>query len=136
MVFRTGIAYTARKYDGTLKEKIPFRGYFTMISFLVAVVGFIIIATYFGMARKEVKLGAGSLFIINYGLYLILFLFDTLFIDAFVLGYWRPGFLHLSEERGRESMKEHLRKSLPVGMGFGVLISSLATLVAYFAFMS
>jgi hypothetical protein len=70
--------------------------------------------------------------VLNLTLYLILFVFDTAFIDGFVLGYWRPGFLHLSEDMGRESMRAHITRSLPVGILFGLFIAALSTAISFF----
>lgn len=131
-VFRSGVVYASRKKDGTLKEEMPLRGYVAMFSTLLAIVGFLVTANYLGLARKHVSVGFGTLFVLNLTLYLILFVFDTVFIDGFVLGYWRPGFLHLSEDMGRESMKEHITRSIPVGILFGLLIAGLSTAISCF----
>ncbi len=34
LAFRTGIVFTARNEEGSLKEKFPLRGYLAMIGFL------------------------------------------------------------------------------------------------------
>ena len=135
VVFRSGVVYTSRKEDGTLKEKVPIRGYLTMAAFLLVIVGFLVLANYLSLARANISLGFGGLFLLNFTLYLILFLFDTLVIDWLVLAYWRPGFLKLSDQMGRESMREHITRSIPMGTGFGLLISSLSTVISFFAFM-
>ena len=101
-----------------------------MALFLLTVVAFIVIADCLGLAKNGISIGAVNLFILNYCLYIILFLFDTLFIDGFVLGTWQPKFLKLSEEIGGESMRKHMMKSIPIGAGFGILITFLATLIA------
>jgi len=131
-VFRSGFVYASRKRDGALKREMPLRGYLAMFSTLLAIVGFLVTANHLGLARKHVSVGFGSLFALNFTLYLILFLFDTVFIDGFVLGYWRPGFLHLSEDMGREAMREHITRSIPVGILFGLFIAGLSTAISYF----
>ena len=128
--FRSGLVYTARNEDGLLKDRIPLGGYLVMALFLLTVVAFIVIADCLGLAKNGISIGAVNLFILNYCLYIILFLFDTLFIDGFVLGTWQPKFLKLSEEIGGESMRKHMMKSIPIGAGFGILITFLATLIA------
>ena len=55
--------------------------------------------------------------------------------DGLVLAYWRPGFLRLSGELGKKSMKEHIVKSLPVGTILGLLLATLVTTISYFWFM-
>jgi hypothetical protein len=134
-VFRSGAVYTSRKEDGTLKEKVPLRGYLTMGAFLLIIVGFLVLANYLSLARTNVSLGFGGLFLLNMALYLILFLFDTLIIDGFVLAYWRPGFLNLSDQMGHESMREHIIRSIPVGTVFGLLISGLSTVISFLTIM-
>jgi hypothetical protein len=134
-VFRSGLAYAARRRDGTLKEKIPLRGYVSMASFLLAVVGFFLAANYFGLARNAIRPGFWTLLALNYGLYLILFLFDTVFIDGIVLALWRPGFLRLPEEIGSESMRVHILRSLPVGLVFGALLAAVGTVFSHYVIM-
>jgi hypothetical protein len=131
-VFRSGIVYASRKEDGTLKEHIPWRGIVAMATFLVAIVGFFVAANTVGLALKGISVDFIPLFLLNLAHYLILFLFDTFFIDAFVLGYWQPDFLKLSEQMGRESMREHILVSLPVGTVFGIFLAGLSTVISYF----
>jgi len=136
LVFRTRIVYTAREEDGSLKEKIPLRGYLTSGIFLLCIVGFLVLANYLGLFRKGIQLSFGALYTLNLTLYLILFLFDTIVIDGFVLGYWRPAFLQLSEAMGWTSMKEHMLKSIPVGIIIGFIIALFSTLISFYLLMS
>lgn len=135
-VFRTGIVYSAREEDGLLKEKIPLRGYLTSGIFLLCIVGFLVLANYFGIFRKGIQLSFMAFYTLNLTLYLILFLFDTIVIDGFVLGYWRPAFLQLPEAMGWTSMKEHMLKSIPVGIIFGLIIALLSSLISFYLLMS
>jgi hypothetical protein len=122
-VFRSGLIYTSRNKDGLLKEKIPLAGYLTSGGFLVLIVVFLVAANYFSLFQNRFTFNFWSLFAQNFSLYLILFLFDSLVIDGFVLGYWRPGFLRIPDAMGQESMREHILKSIPVGILFGLIIS-------------
>lgn len=133
-VFKSGIVYTSRNEDGKLKDKIPIKGYITMALFLLAIVGFFVLANYLGLGRNETSLGFLTLFLLNLGLYLLLFLFDTFFIDWLVLVIWRPEFLHLSDQLGRESMREHIIKSIPISMAFGIAISGLSSAISFLSF--
>jgi hypothetical protein len=133
-VFRADLVYLSRKENGTLKDRIPIRGYLLMLAFLLVVIGFLVTANYFGIFRKPFEISFMGLFGLNLMLYLILFIYDTAFIDGFVLGYWRPGFLNLSDEMSGQSMGEHIIKSIPVGLVFGLLLSGVSTLISYFAF--
>jgi hypothetical protein len=131
-MFKSGLVYSARKADGTLKDKIPLRGYLVIAAFLLSIVAFLVVANFLGLAKHPVHLAFPSLFGMNFGLYIILFLFDTLFIDGFMLGTWRPGFLHLPVEMGRESMREHMTKSIPVGILSGLIIAALSSVISFY----
>ena len=132
IVFRTGIVYTSRTEKGTLKERIPLSGYLNMVIFLLGIVGFQIVANYFGLAREELEVTFLSLFLLNFGHYLILFLFDTAVIDGLVLSVWRPRFLQLPGAIGRESMKKHILLSIPIGMLAGIGLTAVSTALSYF----
>jgi hypothetical protein len=134
-VFRSGVVYTTRNEDGLLKEKIPLRGYLTPAVFLLCIVGFLVMANYFGLARQNFRLNFGPLYLLNLVLYLILFLFDTIVIDGLVLGYWRPEFLRLPNAMGWDSMKVHIIKSIPVGAFFGLMIALLSTTISFYTMM-
>ena len=131
-VFRTGIVYTARKKDGTLKKRIPPSGYLNMLILLLGIVGFQVVANYLGLVRKAVEISFFPLFLLNFGHYLILFIFDTVVIDGLVLSVWRPGFLQLSDAIGAESMKKHILLSIPVGTVAGIGLTVISTVVSYF----
>lgn len=131
-VFRSGVVYTSRNEDGLLKEKIPPEGYLTAGLFLLSIVGFMVLANFFGLVRQNYQLSFSALYLINLVLYLLLFLFDTIVIDGLVLGYWRPAILQLPEAIGWVSMKVHIIKSLPVGAFFGLMVSLVSTSISYF----
>ena len=133
-IFRTGIVYTTRKADGTLKERIPLLGYVNMLAFLLAIVGLQILANYFGVARAGLRVSFTSLFLLNFGHYLVLFMFDTVVKEGLVHAVWRPGFLRLSDAMGGESMKRHILISIPVGAMAGLGLAALSTVVSYFVF--
>ena len=134
-VFRSGVVYNTRNEDGLLKEKIPLRGYLTSGLFVLSIVGFLVLANYFGLVRQNLQLSFAALYVLNLLLYLILFLFDTIVIDGLVLGYWRPTFLQLPEAMGWESMKVHIIKSIPVGAFFGLIISLVSTVISHYIFI-
>jgi hypothetical protein len=129
-VFRSGLVYAARKPDGTLKDQVPLSGRLAMGSFIVIIIGFLVCANMLGLDGIEKGASFWTLFFLNYALYAILFSFDTFFIDAFVLGFWRPKFLKVPEEMGRESMKQHILKSIPVGLVVGVVLAGLSTWIS------
>jgi hypothetical protein len=134
IVFRTGIVFTARNEDGTLKEQIPPSGYLNMMILLVFIVGFQVMANYVGLARRNYTIDLLPLFLLNFGHYLVLFIFDTAVIDGWVLGVWRPAFLHLPAVMGGESMWKHILKSIPVGLVSGLVLASLSTVLSFSLF--
>ena len=134
--FRTGLVYTARKSDGTLKDEIPFGGKLAMMIIPFSYAFFQLFSNYMGLVQEGIFLSFGYLFTLNYSLYLILFVFDTFFIDSFVLTSWRPAFLHLPNEMGKESMKKHVLISIPIGLLIGVILTFLNTTVSYILWMN
>ena len=134
-VFRSGLVYSARRPDGTLKTSIPLLGLAVMSAFLLSIVAFFVLANYLGLAGRRASVGFGGLFFLNLALYLILFAFDTLLIDGFVLARWRPRFLHLPEQMGRASMREHVRRSIPIGLVAGLLLVGLSATLSFFLFI-
>ena len=103
-VFVSGIVYSSRNEDGLLKELIPLAGYLTSGGFLILVVLFLVTAINFGLYQAGYQMNFWGFYALNLVLYLILFLFDTLVIDGFVIGYWLPAFLKLAVSMGAESM--------------------------------
>ena len=131
-VFRTGIVYTARKQDGTLKEEIPPSGYLNMLILLISIVGFQCLANYLGLVRESITIGFWALFLLNFSHFLILLLLDSLVIDGLVIALWRPQFLNLPDTMGRESMKKHILASIPVGTVAGIVLAMVSTTISYF----
>ena len=131
IVFRTGLVYTARKDDGTLKDEVPFSGQLNMLALLVAIVGLQVLANYVGIARPGYGMRLLSLYLLNFVHYLILFVYDTVVIDGFVLAVWRPEFLQIPEAMGGESMMRHIVQSLPIGLVAGVALSAFSTAISF-----
>jgi len=131
LAFRTGMVWAARDPEGTLKERIPFKGYLAMLAIPLGVVSLQTSANYFGLPTQ---VGFLALFMLNFGHYLILFVYDTVVIDGLVLSMWQPNFLRLPDAVGWESMKEHIKLSIPIGTAAGAGLAVLSTLISYFAF--
>jgi len=136
VAFRTGIVFAARKEDGTLKKRIPLRGRLAMLIVPLGIVGLQVVANYFGLARKALEISFSSLFLLNLGYYLILFIFDSVVIDGLVLSVWRPAFLRLPDAIGRESMKRHILLSIPIGTAFGIVLAAVSTAISYFMLLN
>lgn len=130
VVLRTGIAFAARKDDGTLKSRIPLSRYASTQLLLLAIVGFQILANYVGITGQARSMAFLSLWALNLAHCVVLFLYDTVVIDWLVLARWRPGFLRLPEAMGGESMRRHILLSMPVGLLAGLALSALSTAVS------
>ena len=126
-VFRSGMVYAARKPDGTLKEKLSLKGIASMLGFLALLVGFLVAANLLGLPNHRAGMTFGFIFLLDLALYWMWFLYDTLVIDWLVLGKWRPKFLKIPDEMGKESMTEHIRKSLFVGTLSGIVLALVAS---------
>jgi hypothetical protein len=131
VIFRTRLVYTARKPDGTLKDVVPIRGKLALTIIPISYFVFQVSTNYIGIVQQGIFLKYWSLFLLNYGVYLILFLFDTFFIDGFMLAIWRPDFLELPDELNVDSMKKHIRISIPVGLRMGILLTFISTTTTY-----
>ena len=134
VVFRTGIVYTAREDDGTLKGKMPTSGLLSMLVTLLGIIALQVLANYYGLFKAGFDLSFIQLYLLNFAYYLILFAYDTFVIDYLVISLWRPSFLKIPTAMDRESMKEHITKSIPVGLIAGILLSGISTLVAFYLF--
>ena len=108
-VFRSGIAYTARNEDGLLKEIIPWLATWHRVDSLFWSFNSWSQQIISGFTRSAIKINFGGLYALNLFLYLILFLFDTLVIDGFVIGYWRPAFLRLPQRWALNRCRNTLR---------------------------
>ena len=136
VAFRTGLVYTARKVDGTLKERIPLNGRLAMAIIPLGLTGLHLVSNYYGLVLKGISAGFWPLFLLNYGVYAIFFVYDTLVIDGFVLGFWRPAALRLPAEMGKDSMRKHILISLPVGTFTGAILTLISTGIAYGLWMN
>jgi hypothetical protein len=135
VAFRTGLVYTARRRDGTLKERVPIQGALAMMIIPAALLVLQLLANYTGLARRRIDPGFGGLYVLNFLHFLILFTYDTLVIDGLVLGLWHPAWLKVPDKMGRQSMARHIRTSLPVGVVLGALMALVTTGVSYLAFV-
>ena len=136
VVFKTGVAWIARNRTGELKQDMPLQGYLAMLIIPLSIIGLELAANYVSLKRNGVDLRFQHLWLLNFGLYIILLLYDTLVIDYLVLLVWRPSFLEIPDELERGSMRQHLLLSLPIGVGAGVVITSLIALISHFVLFS
>lgn len=128
-LFRSGRVYAARNEEGHLKEEMPLKGLLTMLAFLVLIVSFMTLTNYLSLVRQVAMLKFWPLFGLNLTLILILIVYDTLVIDWWVIGHWRPSFLQLPDSMDREQMKVHIRRSFVAAPLFALLLAALSACV-------
>jgi hypothetical protein len=128
VVYKTGIVHTARNKDGTLKRKIPYMGILTMLIMLLLVVTFIVLFDYSTFSSRQDSVYI-EVAVTNFLFLLLLVLYDSLVIDIFVLGIWRPAFLNIPDAVSLESMKVHVKKQFTIGWIILVPIILISTLI-------
>ena len=128
------LVYAARNLDGTLKEKIPARGVVVSLSLLLISIGLLLLFDYFVLAPFASSLTIFHIFLLNFLLYLLIFIYDTYVIDYWVIGKWRPKFMQIPEEMNADSMHLHIVESTKKGPIIISAISLLGTLIAYMTF--
>ena len=131
-LFRSGKVFDARTEEGHLKEKMPRKGFLNMLIFLLIVVSFMTLTNYLSLISQGISPKFWSLFCINLALIIILIMYDTLVIDWWVIGFWRPAFLKLPEKMDREQMKEHIRRTFIVAPLYAVLLAALSAGITTF----
>ena len=133
-VSRTGIVFTAMKEDGTPKKQIPLYDCLAMLIIPLGIVSLQVWQTSSGWHAIEVSFP--SLFPLNLGHYLILFIFNSVVIGCLVLFAWCPGFLRLPDAMGWESMKRHILLSIPIGTVVGIGLAAVSTAISYFTLLN
>ncbi|MHA2304344.1 MAG: hypothetical protein ACXACU_03045 [Candidatus Hodarchaeales archaeon] len=132
VVFRTGLVWKTRSEDYKFKKKIPIIGYIVMASIPVGIISLQILANYISLNPQTYSPDFITLFVMNYLLYLVLFLYDTLIVDLLVLGIWQPSFLKLpNPQDDNSSIKTHILISIPIGMILGGIITLISTFISY-----
>ena len=134
LVFRTGLVYTARHRDGTLKKKASVSGILNSLILVGCILGIQVASDYFGLKSRRREVSFTGLYLLNYALYIVLVIYDTFVIDYLVIVKWRPKFLLIPETMNAQSMRKHIIASIPVAPTLGLLLTALSTSIAYVAF--
>lgn len=131
-VFRTGIVYSNREEDGTLKKEMPLKGYAVMGLTLVLILAFLVLCDY--LAFRDVSAGLVRILIFNMLLITLLSLYDGLIIDLWVLGKVRPRILHLPDAVTMDSMKYHVKKQFTAAWALKIPLALVSGLLYYALF--
>jgi hypothetical protein len=130
ILFRAKVVFAARNEKGHLKKEIPLKGILSMLAFLILIVAFLVAANYASLITKQITLGYWSLFLLNMAIIFILIAYDTLVIDWWVIGLWRPSFLQLPDAMNKTEMKKHIRRSFVIAPIFGMLLALVSAAVS------
>jgi hypothetical protein len=124
---RTNVIYTKYDRNGELKKKVPLKGGLFTLLMLVLIIAFFMGFDYF-MFRDGPTPAYPAILGVNTVLLLLLDLYDAFFIDLFVLGWWKPGFLHLRDYYSLRSMQAHVKRQFTRAWALKIpllLVSSL-----------
>ena len=132
-VYKTGIVHSARQKDGTLRKVQTLKGFISMICMLLLVIIFVVLFDYITF-DKTGNISFIDLTITNFFLILLLVLYDSFFIDIFVLGIWKPKVLNIPKELTIESMKYHVKKQFTMGWLIVIPVIFICSLVYFFIF--
>lgn len=127
-VYKTGIVHKTRDSSGHLNNKQ------SMIGFFILVVVFLLITIFFvlfGIFTFDNNSSYIKKLILTLILMLLLVLFDSFFIDLFVIGKLRPLFLNIPQETTMETMKIHVKKTFSLGWMFIVPIILISVTIVH-----
>jgi hypothetical protein len=114
IVYRTGIVFTNREKDGSLKKKMPLKGLVTMVVFFLLIVLFFILFDIFTFSNYT-SVNFSMVLIMNFFLLVLFDIYDAVVVDLLILAKIKPKFLHLPSEVTMDSMKYHVKKQFTVG---------------------
>jgi hypothetical protein len=127
-VFRTGLVWKSRNKDGLLKKKHSLA---SVLSMLILPAGFIVLQVIFSRLTFEATDHISIVLSMNFMLFAILFIYDSLVIDYLVLSLWRPDWLKIPSTLNKDSMKKHILISIPIGTIIGAVMTLISTSIFY-----
>ena len=125
-LFRSGKVYDARTEEGHLKADMPWKGILNMILFLGLIVATLTLSNVLTLVPRAADLDFWMVFLLNLILITILIVYDSLVIDWWIIGHWRPAFLQLPGEMNKEQMAKHIRRTILVAPPLAILLSALS----------
>jgi heme/copper-type cytochrome/quinol oxidase subunit 2 len=126
--YRTGIVFTNREKDGTLKKKMPIKGFITMAVFFILIILFFILFDIYTFSN-EPSVDIKTVLIMNFFLLLLFDIYDAIVVDLIILGKIKPKFLHLPKDVTLKSMKYHVKKQFTVGWILKLPIVVISTIL-------
>ena len=128
--FLTGVIYAAVEKPAPKTKK---KGRIGSLIILVGILSIQILSTNISLTRYQLTNDLIGIYLLNYALYLILFVYDTFIIDILILVKWHPDFLHLPNEEVFTSSSYHL-KTLILGSILGLLITTISVVISILLF--
>ncbi len=129
IVFRTGFVWKSRNKKGLLKKKQSLLGYLSMLILPIGIISIQLLFSYFSFNST---FSFTKIFLLNYLLYAILFVYDTFVIDYITLSLWKPKFLKIPKNLNSKSMNKHILISIPFGAIIGLIITLISVLIFYY----
>ena len=127
-LFRSGKVYDARTEEGHLKPEMPWKGILNMILFLGLIVATLTLSNFLTLVPRAADLDFWMVFLLNFLLITILILYDSLVIDWWVIGHWRPAFLQIPETMNKKQMAKHIRRTVFVAPPLAILLSAFSSI--------
>ncbi len=132
-IFRTGFVYKSREKNGTLRKKMPFKGFLSLLIMLILILLFFLAFDYFTFRNagqiKYIRVLSANLLLL-----LLLDFYDAFIIDILILTKWRPGFLKLNKEMTPNSMKFHVKKQFTAGWIMKLPLVFVSSSLFYFLY--
>ena len=101
---------------------------------LGCIIGIQVASNYLGLGSRRAEVSFIGLALLNYALYIVLVIYDTLVIDYLVIVKWRPQFLMIPDAMNAQSMRKHIIASIPIAPAIGLVLTALSTWIAWAAF--
>lgn len=128
-LFRSGRVYDSRTEEGHLQKRMSIKGILTTLTFLVVIVAFMTFTNFISLVSQDIQVTFWQAFWLNLSLIIILIIYDSVVIDWWVIGRWRPAFLQLPDAMDKEEMAEHIRRTFVAGPLFALLLAVLSASV-------
>lgn len=115
LALRSGAAFRVRQEDGSLRQHRSGAARLLKLLVLALLVGLLLLFDYSTLVRAGVVPDFWLTLTLNFSLFFLIFLYDTVIIDYWVIGRWRPGFLRLPAALDSAAMRHHIRATLVRG---------------------
>lgn len=127
---QTGMFYTRKDEEGNLRKEKSLKGFLSSFFILIGLFLIQFLYSFISLRNGGFPVTFSLLYLLNFLLYEILFLYDTFVIDIFVICVWHPEFMNLPETEMYTSPHYHLKTLIP-GTAFGIVFCLFSTSLIY-----